>query len=150
MTDMKQDQDKEKNLINGHSVQKGWHGTVQTASEISTLMRPTWAEPVVLLRTVLEDEDTVSLLRLLSWLRQWGSGWACKALKDTEPMGWQDTERGQTGAATTMEGYKRACGRMDGAREIGGEMWGGMEVWREQWGDGEMGFGRGKRRIELL
>lgn len=65
---------------------------------------------MVLLRTVLEDEETVSLLRLLSWLRQCGSGWACKALNDTEPTGWQDTERGQTGMATMMKGVKQHVG----------------------------------------
>lgn len=65
---------------------------------------------MVLLRTVLEDEETVSLLRLLSWLRQCGSGWACKALNDTELTGWQDTERGQTGMATMMKGVKQHVG----------------------------------------
>lgn len=45
--------------------------------------------PVVLLRGV--DKGAASLLRFLSWLRQWGSGWAWRVLKDMEPMGWQDT-----------------------------------------------------------
>lgn len=60
--------------------------------------------PVVLLRAVVVEDEIVPLLRFLSWLRQWGSGWACRALKDMEPMGWQDTERGQTGMATVMYG----------------------------------------------
>lgn len=63
---------------------------------------PTCTVPVVLLRGVVLDDEAVSLLRLLSWLRQWGSGWACRALKDMEPMGWQDTERGHTGMAMVM------------------------------------------------
>lgn len=63
---------------------------------------PTCVGPVVLLRAVLEEEEAVSLLRLLSWLQQCGSGWDCKALNDMEPIGWQDTERGQTGMATMM------------------------------------------------
>jgi len=62
--------------------------------------------PVVFLRAVVVDDDdeTAPLLRLLSWLRQRGSGGACRALKDMEPMGWQDTERGQTGMATVTNG----------------------------------------------
>lgn len=81
--------------------------------------------PVVLLRTVLEE--AASLLRLLSWLRQWGSGWACKALKDMEPMGWQDTERGHTGMARVLNKVwmDRAGARMYG-------MWGrGLNKKRE-------------------
>lgn len=81
---------------------------------------PTCAVPVVLLRTVLEEEEAVSLLRLLSWLRQWGSGWACRALKDMEPIGWQDTERGHTGMATVMHAGNSGCfeeGYRSGQRE---------------------------------
>lgn len=58
--------------------------------------------PVVLLRAVAEAGKAFSLLRFLSWLRQWGSTWACRVLNDTAPMGWQETERGHTGMATVM------------------------------------------------
>lgn len=71
---------------------------------------PTCVVPVVLLRAVLEEDEAVSLQRFLSWLRQWGRGWACRALKDMEPMGWQDTERGHTGMATVMRGFSTRYG----------------------------------------
>lgn len=97
---------------------------------------PTCVGPVVLLRAVLEEDEAASLLRFLSWLRQWGRGWACRVLKDMEPMGWQDTERGQTGMATVMY-------------EVGG--WSVLgKVWIEAvWGlkEFQQGFDKEEHRV---
>lgn len=64
-------------------------------------------------------------------------------------MGWQDTERGQTGMATMMKGFKQredvqGHGRSDG-KCAGNQMNWEMEVWQDQWTGGRRKILGGKK-----
>lgn len=58
---------------------------VQDFRTPSRSFRCDFVAPVVFLRVA--DEEKLSRHRLLSWLRQWGRGWAWIDLKDTALMG---------------------------------------------------------------